>query len=602
MSGSGHKYWRVNVTACAYGSYPCIAEVTMATSAGGTDAIRADPYVTALSSASPYFPPADAVDGDLTTYWNGGSGATGWLGFEFSAPQNIVEVKMIARADTPSTSPSTWTLDYSDDGAAWTTAQAFTSQTWGSTTLNGATVGTEQVFDVGTGTGTVVSTVNPGPISQPSSAPSTTPPTIVQSAYGGEQNTSPVTVTLGAAPTAGNVLVMVVLGYDDGYRGPPTGFTTLWEGTSGHPVEYQYTAMFYRYVQAGDPTAYSIAATYKWINLLELSGFQLTGTSARAYAGVISGNTASTPSLSSAAATTLRLIGMETDNAGAAPSSVPSGWTQVSPSGWQATSGYHAASLWSVPANTAGIQTVTCAGAPQYPVFFDVQLSGSGAPAPSGPTTLNPSDCGPGGITFSNGNLTVQAVSSSTGAGARATNGGYAGKLYFEAYPASTNQVSNGTRTGIAITQPGDNFASYTESYPVYGFEMLQQGAYFYNGNSAFSGANSLGQAPVWCCAVDFGAKLAWIRGGTAGAWNGSPSADPGSGVGGLDISALTPAQGLFPLVFMSPSTTDEVTANFGASPFVATMPEGFSSWNGGAPATGPTTGSASTVQMMVCT
>ncbi len=72
-------------------------------------------------------------------------------------------------------------------------------------------------------------------------------------------------------------------------------------------------------------------------------------------------------------------------------------------------------------------------------------------------------------------------------------------------------------------------------------------------------------------------ANLLWVR-NNGGAWNANGSADPVTGVGGIDIGALDGLE-LFPIVQGSGLFGATQTVNFGASAFGYTPPTGFAAW-----------------------
>ena len=74
-------------------------------------------------------------------------------------------------------------------------------------------------------------------------------------------------------------------------------------------------------------------------------------------------------------------------------------------------------------------------------------------------------------------------------------------------------------------------------------------------------------------------ARLAWFRRPSSNLlWNNDAAADPLTGVGGAAIASGTFA----PAVRMTGTgTTDRMTFNFGATPFIMTAPAGFDDWFG---------------------
>lgn len=79
--------------------------------------------------------------------------------------------------------------------------------------------------------------------------------------------------------------------------------------------------------------------------------------------------------------------------------------------------------------------------------------------------------------------------------------------------------------------------------------------------------------------AVDLNAGKFWVK-VDAGNWNNSATANPATGVEGIDFSAII-GQSFFPMWFMNNTNDNQVTANFGASPFTNAIPAGFTSWDG---------------------
>ena len=77
--------------------------------------------------------------------------------------------------------------------------------------------------------------------------------------------------------------------------------------------------------------------------------------------------------------------------------------------------------------------------------------------------------------------------------------------------------------------------------------------------------------------AIDLEARLMWSRGSHGASWNGNPSADPVTGVGGTDISSLT---GDLYFIANSPNNGfGPLTVNFGAAGFANDPPYGYAGW-----------------------
>lgn len=181
-------------------------------------------------------------------------------------------------------------------------------------------------------------------------------------------------------------------------------------------------------------------------------------------------------------------------------------------------------------------------------------------------TTWNPSDKS-ASTTLSNANLTA---STSASAGARAIGGWTTGKYYWEITYTTVN--TNSLTTGVGLATGDLAFGSAT------GFCWLGRSTGGININAAASGSSlgaAVAQGSVVGVAVDFGAKLIWFRIAPAGNWNGSGTANPATGAGGVDISAISTG----PLyAFMSGAASDVITANFGSSAFTGTVPSTFTS------------------------
>lgn len=137
LSQTPHLYWRVNILTSAFGGNCGFAEISMAATVGGSNELSGG-TPTAIGADSG-FEADKALDGNTSTSWNFAS-STGWWRYQFASPAQVLEVKITARLDAPTTSPTTWNLEWSDDGSTWTSAKSFTAATW--------TTGATQTFDV----------------------------------------------------------------------------------------------------------------------------------------------------------------------------------------------------------------------------------------------------------------------------------------------------------------------------------------------------------------------------------------------------------------------------------------------------------------------
>ena len=176
-------------------------------------------------------------------------------------------------------------------------------------------------------------------------------------------------------------------------------------------------------------------------------------------------------------------------------------------------------------------------------------------------TTWNPADLL--NATLTGGNL----VATTSGAGGvRSKDSVSSGKYYWEhTYTTfNTNSITN----GIAL-------ASASLSTPGVGSAILLRINGNINVNGTFSGSalGVIAAASVIDVAVDFNAKLIWYRVAPTGNWNGSGTANPATGAGGVSISLITtgPLYALF-----SGGTSDRMTSNFGDGVFSGGVPSGF--------------------------
>jgi hypothetical protein len=187
-------------------------------------------------------------------------------------------------------------------------------------------------------------------------------------------------------------------------------------------------------------------------------------------------------------------------------------------------------------------------------------------------TTWNPSDKA-SNVVLTNGNLTA-GINTVANGGVRSTTSFSSGKHYFEANwsasPGNQNSI-----VGISLGTSSLIVGPTSGQVVVFGT----------NGNIIVSGAASgstigaPGTGKI-CIAIDFGADLFWAR-LNGGNWNGSGTADPATGAGGISVSAAF-GGAIAGFALASVNGTDmgkTVTVNFGASAFAQTVPSGFSAW-----------------------
>lgn len=187
---------------------------------------------------------------------------------------------------------------------------------------------------------------------------------------------------------------------------------------------------------------------------------------------------------------------------------------------------------------------------------------------PTVASTWNPTDAA--AMTLSGGNLV--ATSTSSAAGVRAYLSQSSGKYYWEVTGTTWN---SGGQVGIASAAA--NLATVAGA-GVNACVVIPSGAIYNNNSSTGDTLSSLSNGNVIGCAVDLGADLFWMRVSPSGNWNGSATANPATGAGGISISAWASGVLVYPLV--AASTTGAVlTANFGATGYSGAAPSGFGNW-----------------------
>ena len=182
------------------------------------------------------------------------------------------------------------------------------------------------------------------------------------------------------------------------------------------------------------------------------------------------------------------------------------------------------------------------------------------------------------GCTLSNGNLT-----------ATATAGGYVkaadkqlpagGKFYWEI--TVTKLSGNG---GIGFCPTANVAPAYNNQTC---FHINSSGSLYMNGSIVLSSLVPITAGCTLGIAVDLTTNKVWFRNKLASLWNGSATADPATGVGGLAVPTVGQPYVVAPLVELQ-ATNDQVTANFGAGAFVGAVPAGFTAgWSSGGVSTG---------------
>lgn len=180
-------------------------------------------------------------------------------------------------------------------------------------------------------------------------------------------------------------------------------------------------------------------------------------------------------------------------------------------------------------------------------------------------------------VTLSGGNLTA-TWSSNVQGGVRCDTSFAGGLLYFELYFLSGNLGNVSVGFANATQSLAANVGSSVNSVGV----IPGNNSVSINGSSigAFEHSTQQNAIPYTVCmAVNFTTGRWWARPMTEavnGFWNGSTTADPAAGTGGLSLATLA-AGPYFPMIDSVNSSGAFVTVRFGASSMWFPVPAGFS-------------------------
>jgi hypothetical protein len=130
LSSGAHRYWRLDWTVAGVSgtTNTAFAEIEFFdqdnTKIVGGTATASSILVLAFAS--------NARDGNTSTFWASDNGdQLGWWQIDFGVPKDVMKCRLQVRPDAHSTQGATgFNLQYSDDGATWTTAKAFTTPQW----------------------------------------------------------------------------------------------------------------------------------------------------------------------------------------------------------------------------------------------------------------------------------------------------------------------------------------------------------------------------------------------------------------------------------------------------------------------------------------
>ncbi|MBF3820839.1 discoidin domain-containing protein [Burkholderia pseudomallei] len=242
---SAHTYWRLSINYTDGGTNAAIAEFSLHTSIGGGQA--ASGGTPSASSVYSTDTASLAFDGSASTFWaSAASGANSWLQYQFASAVDIVEYAITARNDSfYNQAPASWQLQYSDDGSAWTTADAAYYNQWTQGSTATFTTGANSGIANGAAIGKALKSNGPAYESAPS------PPAFIQvgKAPTPGPHTVSGTVTVSGTPTGG-LLVRAYAKATGEFIGQATSAS---DGTYSIKCGVDWADV---YVIAFDPTAY----------------------------------------------------------------------------------------------------------------------------------------------------------------------------------------------------------------------------------------------------------------------------------------------------------------------------------------------------------
>lgn len=193
-------------------------------------------------------------------------------------------------------------------------------------------------------------------------------------------------------------------------------------------------------------------------------------------------------------------------------------------------------------------------------------IAASGAAETWSPTAKNSN------VILSNGNKTAASdgTPASTHFAGRGVTAITAGQKRYGEFTVTNSGTFASNDSGVGICNASQTFAdnSFLGSTPNgYGYF---NGGDVYNNSSAIASIGNWSATTTICIAVDSGNKVWWRIG--AGNWNNSPTDNPATGAGGINISALGDC-----FFAYNVRNAGALTANFGATAFAFTPPAGFS-------------------------
>lgn len=184
-------------------------------------------------------------------------------------------------------------------------------------------------------------------------------------------------------------------------------------------------------------------------------------------------------------------------------------------------------------------------------------------------------------VVLSNSNKTATPASSSPYNWMMGTPAQYTGKKYFEIVPGSTSFTNLGFVGSAGHLKNGDGANLGEGVAPSVGVTSGGAVKVYYGTSFTLATIATWAATNRVCFAIDLDNNLFWIRTG-AGNWNNDVSANPATGVNGLDLSWVRSAAGntlVWPA--MNAGATNAQSMYLKTADFTQAVPTGFSSWSG---------------------
>lgn len=186
-------------------------------------------------------------------------------------------------------------------------------------------------------------------------------------------------------------------------------------------------------------------------------------------------------------------------------------------------------------------------------------------------TTWNPADK-IANVTLSNGNLTA-AFAGVAGQGVRTIASQTSGKYYFEYTGTAWSGGNLVAGIAVATTSLTNLYAGNSTADCV----VVETGGFLFVDGAASGSIGATPAGAVVGIALDVTSQLIWFRIAPSGNWNGSGTANPATGTGGLSTAAVTGGgAAVYGVTGTFTGSGDTIIANFGDSAFTGAVPSGF--------------------------